>query len=505
MGAVLRTPCGVGRCSAGIASKTLTRSTSRSYLVVMAQPPALTTRTPAAAAVATARTDLRSRARDAVTTGSDYPQPRPVPASAARCRVGVGPAGQRSVATDHAIPSRMSCSEATTPQPGALQHAAQHQGPPGDDVDPAGVHDRAGPRAALVHPEQGAQTPWHLRQRDARAVDGRRVVAGKSERQGRDVVTVPASPTIEAARVSGTTASARSRAASTCASTAATCGVRRRVVVQVALGHPHAADVDAGRGRRVCGCPGRTRWSRRRCPRRGTGPAPPPPDGSDPDRAGERQRRLLVAADHLRRDAHPPAHAGDEHSRLPASRGSHWWPRTRTRRGTEPLDRPRRSGRRRRTYAPARRERARRCGPRPPPAARPPSAGRRRPGCRRRGRRRRRAAGWSWCRSRSPRPGRRSRPLRLVGARHAAARGPPVRQRRERLVAERVHAGPAARAWADEGMQALDPVGHAAGAHRGDLVDASERTSTGQVVRVGPAVGRAQARRRCRAGPASPA
>ena len=78
---------------------------------------------------------------------------------------------------------------------------------------------------------------------------------------------------------------------------------------------------------------------------------------------------------------------------------------------------------------------------------------------RRRRPRRRPAAGSSWCRSRSPRPA-----SRLLRRPRRTGRGPPRGQQGERLVAERVDPGPDGERVGDQHVQALDPVGHAAGA-----------------------------------------
>ena len=77
--------------------------------------------------------------------------------------------------------------------------------------------------------------------------------------------------------------------------------------------------------------------------------------------------------------------------------------------------------------------------------------------------RRRRAGGWSWCRSRSPRPGS-CAVLRTAGRR---AGRPPLPHLRDRAVTDRVDARAGGQRVRGQRVQALDPVGHPAGASCG--------------------------------------
>ena len=293
-------------------------------------------------------------------------------------------------------------------------------------------------------------------------------------------------------------------AASMSAVAAAICSGRGRVVVQVPLGHAGRSRCPSsrrpGRSRRP-GCRGRTRSSRRRCRRRGTARAAVTP-ASSRGRAGEGQRGLLVAGDA------PPARrrasrgtAGGELVRVGGVAGGARWRRA---------DRGR-AGRGRSTsaYSPQRGEGAARA---PSGASRPVAvdalaepddlhpADRRRPACPRRRRRRRRAAGASWCRSRWPRPAPGHGPASYLAARARRHPGgthgpaPTTARRPQDLVAERVRPGPAQRVRGQR-VQALDPVGHAAGAeHAVDLghVGPSAARARGQVGLVRGPVGRSQ-------------
>ncbi len=238
---------------------------------------------------------------------------------------------------------------------------------------------------------------------------------------------------------------------------------RRRVVVQVPLGQPHAADVDRPGRRDRPWCPGRPRWSLRRCRRRGTGPAP----GQAAGGAVEGQGRLLLAGDDLGRDAEDVLH---HRRRTPTGSRRRGWPRSPPcARGPH---RARARARRSRSSAvPVRLSAAR---PSRPVRSTPSPS---------------RTTRISRCRSclRVPSTSATSRRIELVpqsttatlvtgdssvqllaghgvGVVRVDARAglPPVGQRRERLVAERVDARPDGEAVRHEDVQALDPHRHAA-------------------------------------------
>ena len=214
-------------------------------------------------------------------------------------------------------------------------------------------------------------------------------------------------------------------------------GRRRRVAVQVPLGHPHAADVDRPGRLDVGRCRARTRSSRRRGRPRGRGRRRRAARSS-PVAPRERQLRLLVPGDHLGRDAdaaNAVAHPATNSPRVARRRGRPRWPRTGPRSTPELLALLGVLAGHRRGCAPAPPGRSRRCGRRPGRAGRSPSGAPRRsaspvaPGPRRRP-----AGGSSWCRSRWRRPGSRRGPRPSgLGARRASAAsgtqdpaGPPV-------------------------------------------------------------------------------
>ena len=88
---------------------------------------------------------------------------------------------------------------------------------------------------------------------------------------------------------------------------------------------------------------------------------------------------------------------------------------------------------------------------------------------------------------------------------HARPGLPPLAEQVEHLVAERVHAAALRERLAGEHVQALDPVGHAAGGDPLDLGDARPSSARrGEVALVRGAVRRGQLGVLARAGPASP-
>ena len=200
---------------------------------------------------------------------------------------------------------------------------------------------------------------------------------------------------------------------------------------QVPLGQPDAADVDGPRGRHRRCRRGRTRWSRRRCPRPGTGAAgrAAPSSRVAPVKESSASWSPVITSGSTPRMSTTPR---TKSSRFCASRDAEV-ATNRIRSAPEfPDRRPRTRGRRRRC-APAPRERAARCGPRPGPSrtiVHPPVqvaqfaavAGSPRPP----------AAGWSSCRSRRPRPGSRGLPAG-VGRPPPLAASPPRPRHLRRL------------------------------------------------------------------------
>ena len=204
----------------------------------------------------------------------------------------------------------------------------------------------------------------------------------------------------------------------------------RRVVVQVPLGHPHAADVHAVRPQRAVRRRGPARWTRRRCR---PPAAAPTPRASTLAAPANDSAASSCAGDHLGVDAELGPHHGDE---LVAVRGvaggarrDHPHPLDAVVGGSWRRTRPARPGCARAPRAPAGR-----CGRRPGRAGRSASRARRR--------------------SAAPsvdvgdeQPDRvRAAVDRGDTRRHGGARrthgpaGPPVGQQRQRLVAERVDA-----------------------------------------------------------------
>ena len=76
--------------------------------------------------------------------------------------------------------------------------------------------------------------------------------------------------------------------------------------------------------------------------------------------------------------------------------------------------------------------------------------------------------------------------------RDARPGGPPLPERVEHLVAERVDAAALGQRLAGEHVQALDPVGHAAGGDAGDLGHLADRGPRGEVGVVRPGVRRGE-------------
>ena len=278
------------------------------------------------------------------------------------------------------------------------------------------------------------------------------------------------------------------------ATQAATSAGGRRVGVQVPLVQPHRADVHRVARRRGDPSPSPRISSVEPPPMSTTSTGPARRLAQVAHRAVEGQRRLLVAGDHLGLDAEPGAHAGAKTVGVARRRG---WPRWRRsgpgrRRGRRSARRTRRWRRRR---APAPRRRAGRCGRRPGRAA--PSAI-----------------------SRTGDVGQvADQQLDGVGAAvdggdrsahrsTAATHGPAAHhapEQLEHLVAERVDARALGQGLAGQHVQALDPVGHAAG---GDAVDLGHARPSSAPRRRGSARGRRgrprPARGPRRAAPASP-
>ena len=82
--------------------------------------------------------------------------------------------------------------------------------------------------------------------------------------------------------------------------------------------------------------------------------------------------------------------------------------------------------------------------------------------------RRRPAGGWSWCRSRSPRPGVHAEASAWLAAARGARPGrPPLPHALDRAVADRIDPRPGGQRVPGQRVQALDPVGHPAGGAAG--------------------------------------
>ena len=210
--------------------------------------------------------------------------------------------------------------------------------------------------------------------------------------------------------------------------------------------------------------------------------------------AGEADPRLLEAVEDLGLYADPLAHPGEELLRvLGVARG---------RGGAEPdladvvlRARSACTPRWHRRPAAATPPRSGRCGRRPGRAGRCAARAPAPRSCRRRRRGRRSAAAASWCRSRRRRRGScGSAPRRSLGRRRRGSTqgpgAPPVAQLVEHLVAERVHAPALGQGLAGEHVQALDPVGHAAGGDAGDLGHLADRGAALEVGLVRPTVRR---------------
>ena len=368
-----------------------------------------------------------------------------------------------------------------------LEDDGQHQGAGADHVDPARVHE--GQRRPLVvgHREQRARHVVHVGGGDAGVVDPVRVVRRQAERHGRHRGD-RAGQADQGARLG------QRHGLGGMPDGLLDVGARsghllggRRVVVQVPLGHPHAADVDRARCRHVAsaehqlGRPAADVDDQER--RRGVA-----------GRAARGSRRRTTAGPPRRRSRPPARHRAAPARRRRSRRGSRRRA-TRTWRRSAPARHrsrgsPRHRRRRPRRSAPGRRATAARCGRRPRPAGRSPSAGR----------------------PRAAVPARRvesatSSRIELVPQSTAATRvtprlrrplgrriptAPPLGQGGQRLVAERVRARTFGERVRDEHVQALDPVGHPARGHAGDLGHHLDRLPRGEIALVCRAVGSRQ-------------
>ena len=342
-------------------------------------------------------------------------------------------------------------------------------------------------RRARVAASRSAVTARTSVDRDPRAVDrvgvvGRQLQRERGDRGHRagqaDQRRAPRRPAPSAAHLGQRGADVGLRAA------AISLG-RRRVAVQVPLGQPHAADVDRRAARTaVARRRARTRSSRRRCRRPGTAArrlAPCARAAASSEAVAPRKdssassRPVITSGVCARAIARTIVLEVGAVGGVAGGAGRHHPHRGR-----------RRSSRGRRGVLGQHRAGCARCasGASRPVASTPwPSrtiriaaqqvgvrAGR--PG------RRRRAAGSSWCRSRSAAT--RVTPSSPRLGAHGPG-GPPLAHRRvERLVAERVDPGPGGQRVRDQHVQALDPVGHAAG---GDARAAARRSASrvGQV------------------------
>ena len=381
------------------------------------------------------------------------------------------PCGLRPRASRRAMPSRMSCSLTTTSSTAELVHEhPQDQRAGADDVDPARVHHRhRGPALARGGEQVGGDRADGV-DRDPGAVDGVGVVGRQLQRERGDrghragQADQAWPPRRPAPRRRTSASAARMSASARADLLGRSAGRRAGAARSAARSRCRPSGPPARRRRRR----GRTRSSRRRCRRPGTAAAAAARRAPAPRRPARRWRRGRTA---------PPPRApvttsgcwpegGD--APCPRSRrgwrrpGWRWWP------PCAPRSRRARGRRRRTRRAPAG------CARSPPGASRPVAS-----------------TPWpsrtiSIRRSRSvcapvgrdvgdqqadrvgaavDRGDAASRAV-LGGWAHGPGR-PPLPHLLDRAVADRVDPGPGGQRVRGEGVQALDPVGHAAGASSG--------------------------------------
>ena len=273
------------------------------------------------------------------------------------------------------MPSRMSCSQATTAVcAGALHDDPQDQRARPDHVGPARVHHRQRQPLGDGRCRAGRRSPAPRRRtRSGRGGCAPRRTPGRSRASAATVVTEPARPTSVRRAAAGHRRQGGVDRRGDVRLRRRDLGRRRRVAVQVPLGHPDAADVHRDRVLDLGGRRRRTRSSRRRCPRPGT--------------AARRSGRCTAPAKESRASSSPVITSGSTPSTprtmarksaaLDASREAEV-AHIRTRVDAQLGDLRRVAQQGLAGALDRRAGRAGRCGRRPRPAGRSPSAGRRR-------------------------------------------------------------------------------------------------------------------------------